>query len=202
MIEFNGEYGCMGDLGMHACHVPFRAGWLPRNVRAILSNIVPERPDGKGGMVPCETWDNATLFCEAVDPATRRAVPADDQDAAHRPGREEHLVLRGPGHAGRARWSAKNPRRLELLGVHRRRAGLAADRHGLGDGLQDITGGIFEFGFSDAILQMWAAFLYELTEGKPKSRSPAASRPRRRPLATASSPPRLRSHANGTTEPV
>ena len=29
-----------------------------------------------------------------------------------------------------------------------------------------ITGGIFQFGFSDAILQMWAAFLYELTHGK------------------------------------
>ncbi|MCG2661848.1 MAG: Gfo/Idh/MocA family oxidoreductase, partial [Kiritimatiellae bacterium] len=39
MIEINGEYGCMGDLGLHVCHVPFRAGWIPKNVRAILSNI-------------------------------------------------------------------------------------------------------------------------------------------------------------------
>ena len=30
-----------------------------------------------------------------------------------------------------------------------------------------ITGSIFEFGFSDSILQMWAAFIYELAEGKP-----------------------------------
>ena len=29
-----------------------------------------------------------------------------------------------------------------------------------------ITGGIFEFGFSDAILQMWAAFLDELVNQK------------------------------------
>ncbi len=29
-----------------------------------------------------------------------------------------------------------------------------------------ITGGIFEFGFGDAILQMWAAFLDELGHGK------------------------------------
>ena len=28
--RFNGEYGCMGDLGMHALHLPLRAGWLPR----------------------------------------------------------------------------------------------------------------------------------------------------------------------------
>ena len=40
MIEFNGEYGCMGDLGMHACHFPFRAGFIPKNVRAILSKLV------------------------------------------------------------------------------------------------------------------------------------------------------------------
>ena len=30
-----------------------------------------------------------------------------------------------------------------------------------------ITGSIFEFGFPDAILQMWAAFLLELDSGTP-----------------------------------
>ena len=30
-----------------------------------------------------------------------------------------------------------------------------------------ITGSIFEFGFSDSLLQMWAAFLLELDQGKP-----------------------------------
>ena len=63
-IATNGEYGCMGDLGMHVLHVPLRAGWYPRNVRALLSKIVKERPDAQGHMVPCETWDNASLFCE------------------------------------------------------------------------------------------------------------------------------------------
>jgi hypothetical protein len=29
-----------------------------------------------------------------------------------------------------------------------------------------ISGSIFEFGFSDAILQMWAAFVYELATGQ------------------------------------
>ena len=46
IAEFNGRYGCMGDLGMHALHLPLRAGWMPRNVRAILSDVFPERPDG------------------------------------------------------------------------------------------------------------------------------------------------------------
>src|SRR5215207_4892819 len=66
-VEFNGEYGVMGDLGMHVCHVPFRAGWTPSDVRAVLSNIITERPDGKGGKLPCTTWDNATLLCTARD---------------------------------------------------------------------------------------------------------------------------------------
>ena len=30
-----------------------------------------------------------------------------------------------------------------------------------------MTGGIFQFGFTDSILQMWAAFLYELHHGQP-----------------------------------
>jgi hypothetical protein len=29
-----------------------------------------------------------------------------------------------------------------------------------------ITGSIFEFGFSDAILQMWGAFVFELATGQ------------------------------------
>ena len=32
---------------------------------------------------------------------------------------------------------------------------------------ESISGGIFEFSFSDTILQAWAAFLYEIENGKP-----------------------------------
>ena len=35
---------------------------------------------------------------------------------------------------------------------------------------KSITGGILEAGFSDSILQMWAAFLYELHHGKALSK--------------------------------
>ena len=52
----------MGDLGMHALHLPLRAGWHPRDVRAILSDVVRERPDGDGGTAACDTWDNALLL--------------------------------------------------------------------------------------------------------------------------------------------
>jgi predicted dehydrogenase len=64
ITEFNGEYGCMGDLGMHVLHIPLRFGWFPHRVHAQLAKIVKERPDGKGKMVPCGTWDNATIFGE------------------------------------------------------------------------------------------------------------------------------------------
>ena len=61
MARVNGEYGCMGDLGMHVLHVPLRLGWRPETVTASLVKRVPTRPDGKGGTVPCDTWDNATI---------------------------------------------------------------------------------------------------------------------------------------------
>ena len=35
-----------------------------------------------------------------------------------------------------------------------------------------ITGGIFEFGFTDTILQMWAAFCDELAHGRAGMRQP------------------------------
>ena len=63
MVEFCGEYGCLGDLGMHALHLPLRFGWMPSTVAASLLKVVPTRPDGKGGTAPCQTWDNGTLQC-------------------------------------------------------------------------------------------------------------------------------------------
>jgi hypothetical protein len=35
-----------------------------------------------------------------------------------------------------------------------------------------ITGGIFEFGFSDAILQMWSTFCDELAHGRKGMKQP------------------------------
>ena len=48
-----------------------------------------------------------------------------------------------------------------------------------------ISGSIFEFGFSDAILQMWAAFVYELTEGKALNRFAACVTPEETALSHA-----------------
>ena len=168
-IEFNGAYGCMGDLGMHACHVPLRAGWEVRNVRAILSNIVPERPDGHGGTVPCETWDNATLLCEAKDPASGEVFPWTLKTQRIAPGQKNTWYAEVLGTKACARWSSSNPNVLEVLEYNGGEQAYRSVQVGYTPAFKTITGGIFEFGFTDAILQMWAAFVHELTQGKAPS---------------------------------
>lgn len=178
MIAVNGEYGCMGDLGMHVCHVPFRAGWLPRNVRAVLSDIMPQRPDGKGGMVRCETWDNATLLCEAQDPVSGLVFPLTFKTQRIAPGETNSWSLEVLGTQSSARFSTKNPRLLEYLEY--KPGGEQAWRHidmGCEVAFKSITGGIFEIGFSDILMQMFAAFLHELVHGAPPSRFAGCATP-------------------------
>jgi len=167
IVAINGEYGCMGDLGMHVCHVPFRAGWVPLNVRAALSKIVKERPDGKGNVVPCETWDNATLLCECVDSGTGDTFPWTMKTHRIAPGEMNNWYVTILGMKASARFSLKNPRMLEVMEYTGGEQAWQQIETGYAPAFKAITGGIFEFGFPDAILQMWAAFLYELEHGRP-----------------------------------
>lgn len=166
MIKFNGEYGCMGDLGMHALHMPLRAGLVPQDVRAVLSNIVPERPDGKGGMAECETWDNATLLCNAKD-SNGDIFPMTVKTFRIAPGNKNTWYFEVSGTKASARWSSKQINTLEVLRYDGGEQSWEVTDMGHEMAHKSLTGGIFEAGFSDSILQMWAAFLYELTEGKP-----------------------------------
>lgn len=168
MIEINGEYGCMGDLGIHVCHVPFRAGWIPKNVRAVLSNIIKERPDGKGNRVPCETWDNSILLCETIDHNTGETFPMTLKMYRIAPGEKDTWYLEVLGTEACARFSTKNPKLLQVLKYDKKQEQVWQNIDmGQETVFKSITGEIFEFGFSDAILQMWAAFLYELKNKKP-----------------------------------
>ncbi len=172
----NGEYGCMGDLGMHACNVPFRAGWNIANVRALLSDLVPERPDGKGGMIPCDTWDNATLFCEASgEDGLRFPLTIKTQRIA--PGQKDTWYIEILGMKKSARFSTKNPKLLEILDYTNGSQAWQQIDMGHETAFKSITGGIFEFGFSDAVLQMWAAYIYELHHGSPLSKFAACVTP-------------------------
>jgi len=161
IVAFNGEYGAMGDLGMHVCHVPFRAGWTPLNVRAILSNVIRERPDGKGGRVACDTWDNATLLCEAAGDEGQ-TFPMTLRTQRIAPGESNTWYLEIKGLKACARFTSRNPNILSLLEYKDGAQDWREVCVGYQSAFPAITGGIFEFGFTDAILQMWAAFVTEV----------------------------------------
>ncbi|ACZ43421.1 oxidoreductase domain protein [Thermobaculum terrenum ATCC BAA-798] len=163
--DTNGEYGCMGDLGMHVVHLPARFGWLPKNVRALLSNIVPERPDQQGRMVPCDTWDNAILATEVE--AEDQSFPMILETKRISPGETNTWYLEVMGTERSLAFSTKRPRTLRFL-EYRPGGEQAWQSLDLGHEsvYRTVTGGIFEFGFPDAILQMWAAFLDELAHGE------------------------------------
>ena len=162
--EVNGEYGCMGDLGIHTQHVPFRLGWVPENVYAKLSKYITERPDGKGGMAKCETWDNATLVCDTKD-ANGNKFPIYFETKRMQPGATDDWYIEVYGMDMSVKFSTTDPNCFyftEAIGSEQAWARLNV---GNKPQFNTATGGIFEFGFVDAILQMWAAFIYEI-EGK------------------------------------
>jgi predicted dehydrogenase len=202
MIDFNGEYGCMGDLGIHTCHVPFRAGWYPKNVRAILSNVVKERPGKDGAMVPCETWDNATLLCETIDPNTEQSFPMTIQTQRIAPGETNSWSFEVKGMKGCARWCSKNPKILETMIYDGGDQAWRSADIGWTPTFKGITGGIFEFGFSDSIMQMWASFLYEMTEGKTPAKFAGCVTPDEVAYSHRLFTAALKSQKNGTTESV
>jgi predicted dehydrogenase len=162
--KFCGEAGVMNDLGLHAWHLPVRLGWAPRELTAVLQNIVTERPGADGGLEPCDTWDNAVWhglvdgeggeFALAVE--TKRISPGDKNSW-------EFEVV---GMSGGVRFSTSDPvgvwifENTEVPGIGREQ-GWRRIEAGSQSVWPTVTGGIFEAGFSDAILQMWAAFLAE-----------------------------------------
>ena len=172
MVDINGEYGCMGDLGMHALHIPLRAGWMPSNVRSMLSNIITERYDGTGQKVPCATWDNATLVCN-VDAADGQHFPMTIQTYRIAPGETNTWYIRIHGTEFSIEYSTKYPKSLRTMSYQPggEQAWQTLDL-GYQTAYPTITGGIFEFGFSDSLLQMWAAFCDQVSNGRDSMQQP------------------------------
>ena len=160
MEHINGDYGCMGDLGMHVLHVPLRLGWKPQTVHAQLVKRVTERPDGKGGMLPCTTWDNAAI-------STRVKTETQDFPMLLKtfriaPGESNTWYIRVLGMNKSAFFSTKQPRQWQWMDYEGGRQSWQTEDLGYDSLFPTITGKIFEFGFIDAIQQMWAAFVDEL----------------------------------------
>ena len=163
MVDTNGAYGCMGDLGMHVLHVPLRLGWKPSRVSAALVNRFATRLDSQGNTVPCETWDNATILGHVDD--NRGGFPMILKTWRIAPGHSNTWSIRVLGTKKSAYFSTKNPRQWQFM-TYAGGAGVwSVEDLGFESLFPAITGGIFEFGFSDAIQQMWAAFIDELAGG-------------------------------------
>ena len=173
MVEFNGEYGCMGDLGMHVLHIPLRLGWMPQYVHAQLSKIVTERPDVQGKRVACETWDNATIYGEVNAPGKDHKFPITFHTKRIAPGEVNTWFLKIIGTRCSISYSTKFPKTLKLMEYEP--GGPQAWKHidlGYESAYPTITGSIFEFGFTDSILQMWAAYCDEVAHGREGMKQP------------------------------
>lgn len=164
-VEINGEYGCMGDLGIHTQHIPFRMGWKPLSVYAALSNIVTERPDGKGGTAPCRTWDNATLVCDTEDRDGNR-FPMFLETKRMKPGATDEWYIEVYGLDASVKFTTDDPGAFTYTQAVGKEQAWCRLNVGYKPLFPTVTGGIFEFGFTDAILQMWCSFMKEVAGEK------------------------------------
>ncbi|MCX8108894.1 MAG: Gfo/Idh/MocA family oxidoreductase [Verrucomicrobiae bacterium] len=201
-VEFNGEYGVMGDLGIHACFIPFRAGWIPVNVRAVLSKVFDRRPNEQGILSPCLTWDNATLLCEAREEHSGVLFPLTLK--AHRiaPGERNSWYIEVYGTRASARFSTSDPKGLGWLEYTGGEQVWGRIQTGYETPFRTITGPNFEFGGCDALLQMLAAYMFELAHGRPLGRFAGCMRPSETAMAHRLFTAALRSHRSRSVEPV
>ncbi len=157
-VKSCGEIGVMGDLGMHTVHLPFRLGWKPKRVYAQLQKFYHERPDGKGGMAPCDTWDNALLHTE-IDVEGVEAVMRFEMKRLA-PGETNTWSIEVLGTEGGVKFSTKEPKTFWTFERGKEQVWQRVDL-GFHGPFPTITGGIFEPGFPDCFMQMWASFLAE-----------------------------------------
>jgi predicted dehydrogenase len=154
--ETCGKIGVMGDLGLHVCHLPFRLGIKPKSVYAQLQNLIPTRPDGKGGTADCDTWDNALLHCNCDYLGAELPFTFETKRIA--PGEMNTWEFELIGTTGGVSVSTKQPKTVRSFEFVNGEQRWVQTDIGSSSPFKTITGEIFETGFSDAILQMWAAF--------------------------------------------
>lgn len=158
-----GAIGVMGDLGMHVAHVPLRLGYQPTSVYALLDDIVTERPVSAGStdMERCDTWDNALITMRGHQRGAERGFPMLWETKRIAPGNMNTWVFDALGMDGGVRFSTRTPTYFERF----RRDGSEQIWEQVQPGNVSVwpmvSGAIFEFGFADALLQMWASFLAE-----------------------------------------
>ena len=150
----------MGDLGMHVLHVPLRLGWKPSKVFAQLQKIITERPDGKGGIAICDTWNNAGLSTQVSIDGIE--VPMTIEMKRIAPGETNTWYIEVLGTNGGVKYSTKDTKALWTFSLQdEEQYWQRTDLGFKGVVFPTITGGIFEAGFADCFMQMLAAYFAE-----------------------------------------
>ncbi len=115
-------------------------------------------------MAACETWDNAAINTIVEHPQQKYNFPMTLKTYRIAPGEIDTWYIEILGTKFSARYSTKYPKTLQTMSYQN--GGKQEWRNedlGYSSVYKTITGGIFEFGFTDAILQMWAAVIDEFT---------------------------------------
>ena len=116
-------------------------------------------------MVPAETWDNAILACQVGESEDSFPMLLSTKRIA--PGDMNTWFIRVMGTDFSAEYSTKYPKTVRSLPyTSGATQAWQVEDIGYASAYPSITGGIFEFGFPDGILQMWAAFCDELANGR------------------------------------
>ncbi len=195
-----GEIGVMGDLGMHVAHLPLRLGWQPESVYALLTDVVRQRPGADGDLVPCDTWDNALLATKVNAGEDGRLFPMLWETKRIAPGESNTWFFEAYGMDGGVRFSTRTPQTLHRFGIVDGRQAWSEVQPGYPSVWPTVTPAIFEFGFLDALLQMWAAYLAERAgalDGRFGTATPREALASHRVFAAA-----LRSHETGNSVSV
>jgi predicted dehydrogenase len=160
--KYCGEIGVMGDLGMHVAHLPLRLDWVPKSVYALLDDIVPTRKNAEGQDLLADTFDNATLSMKVATARTDgRSFPMQWETKRIAPGHSNSWYFEALGMDGGVRFNTRTPTTHQIYSIVEGEQRWSEIQPGYRSVWPTVTGAIFEFGFTDALLQMWATFLAE-----------------------------------------
>ena len=112
-------------------------------------------------MAPCETWDNAVLLCDSKDKDGNK-FPITFEMKRMQPGATNEWYLEVYGMDMSVKFTTADPNAFyftEAMGTEQAWCKVIV---GNKPQFKTATAGIFEFGFADAILQMWASFMHEI----------------------------------------
>ena len=127
IAALNGEYGCMGDLGMHALHLPLRAGLeAAQRARDPLATSSPSGPAPDGG--PVAVRHVGQRRAPVRGERRRRPFPLRIETKRIAPGETNTWTIEIDGTEGSIAYTTKLPKTLRDDGLRARRAAGVAGR--------------------------------------------------------------------------